>query len=69
MEYYRDLEWLTLQPQLCITSAALTIAKNHCFNFIKTQVKPYIKSVAVLSLENVSHGDTKQRSETWLLML
>lgn len=61
MEHYGDLEWLTLQPQPCIPSTALVIAKNHCFNFIKTQIKPYVYCIAVMSLENVPHGYTKKK--------
>lgn len=56
-EHYGDLEQLTLQPQPGIPSTALVIAKNYHFNFIKTQIKPYVHHIAVPSLENVPHGD------------
>lgn len=62
MELYVDLEQLTLQPQPCIPSTALVIAKNHCSNVIKTQIKPYVHCIAVLSLENVPRGDTKKKA-------
>lgn len=62
-EHYRDTEWLTLQLQPFIPSTALAIAKNHCFNFIKTQIKPYAHCIAVLSLESMPHGDIKKPAE------